>query len=236
MTFTWASGSHRGRIRENNEDAIYPEAGGRTDGGLVVAVADGMGGHVGGEIASRLAIHAIVTKPDLPIAQRVYYANELILAEATDRQSLRGMGTTLTAAELTPTGSLVIAHVGDSRAYLFRIGILEQITNDHSVVAEYLRSGAIRPEDVATHPQRSMLTRALGLDSEVVVDVVERKVKEGDRLMVCSDGLTSMIADQRIAQNLSGGTPEEAVWTLIEAANQAGGHDNISLVVVDVGP
>lgn len=236
MTFTWASGSHRGRIRENNEDAVYPEAGGRTDGGLVIAVADGMGGHVGGEIASRLAISAIATKPDLPIAQRVYYANELILREATDRQSLRGMGTTLTAAELSPRGSFAIAHVGDSRAYLFRAGILEQITNDHSVVAEYLRSGSIRPEDVATHPQRSMLTRALGLDTEVEIDVLEGKLNDGDRLMVCSDGLTSMIADQGIARNLSDRTPEEAVWTLIEAANQAGGHDNISLVVVDVGP
>jgi len=235
MTFTWATGSHRGRIRDNNEDSVFPNTGGKTDGRLVVAVADGMGGHVGGEVASRLAINAITTEPDLPIDQRVSVANDLILAEVAHRPQLRGMGTTLTAAELLPAGSLVIAHVGDSRAYLLRSGILEQLTEDHSVVAEYLRAGSIRPEDVATHPQRSMLTRALGLYQNVDVDIIKVRVRSGDRLMVCSDGLTSMVADQRIAGTLGLGTPEEAVWTLIEAANQAGGHDNVSLAVVDVG-
>ena len=235
MTFTWATGSHRGRIRTNNEDAIYPETGGRTDGRLVVAVADGMGGHVGGEIASRLAIGALTTEPDLPIPQAVSRANDLILAEAAENPALLGMGTTLTAAELLPTGSIVIGHVGDSRAYLLRSGILEQLTKDHSVVAEYLRAGSIRPEDVATHPQRSMLTRALGLDPDIDVDVIEAPIHTGDRLLVCSDGLTSMVGDERIAGFLGLGTSEEAVWTLIEAANHLGGHDNISLAVVDVG-
>jgi protein phosphatase len=235
MTFTWATGSHRGRIRDNNEDSVFPETGGRTDGPLVVAVADGMGGHVGGEVASRLAIAAVATNADLPIAHRVSAANDLILAEVADNPELRGMGTTLTAAELSPARSLIIAHVGDSRAYLLRSGILEQLTNDHTVVAEYLRAGSIRPEDVATHPQRSMLTRALGLYPEVEVDVIEARAHRGDRLMVCSDGLTSMVSNQRIAAGLGLETPEEAVWTLIEAANQAGGHDNISLAVVDVG-
>jgi protein phosphatase len=235
MTFTWATGSHRGRIRENNEDSVYPETSGKTEGKLVVAVADGMGGHVGGEIASRLAIDAITSDPDLPIAQRVSAANHLILAEVAARPQLRGMGTTLTAAELLPPGSLEIAHVGDSRAYLLRGSTLEQLTDDHSVVAEYLRAGSIRPEDVPTHPQRSILTRALGLYGNIEVDVIEADVQPGDRLLVCSDGLTSMIGDEQIAVTLGQGTPEEAVWTLIEAANQAGGHDNVSLAVVDVG-
>jgi serine/threonine protein phosphatase PrpC len=217
MTFTWATGSHRGRIRDNNEDSVFPETGGKTDGLLVVAVADGMGGHVGGEVASRLAIEAIAGGGNVPIPK------------------LHGMGSTLTAAELSPARSLVIAHVGDSRAYLFRSGILEQLTNDHSVVAEYLRAGTIRPEDVATHPQRSMLTRALGLYPNVEVDVIETRTRSGDRLMICSDGLTSMVDNPRIAATLGLGAPEEAVWALIEAANQAGGHDNISLAVVDVG-
>lgn len=235
MTFTWATGSHRGRIRDNNEDSVFPETGGKTDGLLVVAVADGMGGHVGGEVASRLAIEAIAGGGNVPIAQRVSTANDLILAEAEANPKLHGMGSTLTAAELSPARSLVIAHVGDSRAYLFRSGILEQLTNDHSVVAEYLRAGTIRPEDVATHPQRSMLTRALGLYPNVEVDVIETRTRSGDRLMICSDGLTSMVDNQRIAAALGLGAPEEAVWALIEAANQAGGHDNISLAVVDVG-
>ena len=236
MTFVWATGSHRGRIRDNNEDAVYPKNAGKTAGRLVVAVADGMGGHVGGEIASRIAIEAIAKNEEGAIARRVSTANELILAEVQANPELRGMGTTLTAAELNPDRSLVIAHVGDSRAYLLRSGILEQLTSDHTVVAEYLRAGSIRPEDVATHPQRSMLTRALGLYSHIEVDVVETRTRQSDRLMICSDGLTNMIDHERLAGVLGLGTPEEAVWTLIEAANQAGGHDNITVAIVDVGP
>ena len=171
-----------------------------------------------------------------PVTQRVSFANDLILAKATENSELRGMGTTLTAAELSPAGLLTIGHVGDSRAYILRSGLLEQLTNDHSVVAEYLRAGSIRPEDVSSHPQRSMLTRALGLESGVEVDIIEMKVREGDRLLICSDGLTSMVADKRVVELLGLSTPEEAVWMLIEAANRAGGHDNISLAVVDVGP
>jgi protein phosphatase len=236
MIFTWASGSHRGRIRDNNEDAVFPEAGGKTADDLVVAVADGMGGHVGGEIASRLAIEAVSSRTDLTIAERVSAANDAILEQAAGRPDLRGMGTTLTACHFESSGTLSIAHVGDSRAYLSRNGTLQQLTHDHSVVAEYLRAGTIRPEDVASHPQRSMLTRALGLDPQVTVDIVELSLRGDDRVLVCSDGLTSMLADQWISRNLGLGTPEEAVWALIEAANQAGGHDNISLVVIDVSP
>jgi protein phosphatase len=236
MTFTWASGSHRGRIRDNNEDSVYPKNGGKTDGPLVVAVADGMGGHVGGEIASRIAIEAIASGQEEPIARRVSTANDLILAEVQANPELRGMGTTLTAAQLSPDRSLTIAHVGDSRAYLFRSGILEQLTSDHTVVAEYLRAGSIRPEDVATHPQRSMLTRALGLYPLIEVDVIEARIRQSDRLMICSDGLTNMVGHERLTAALGQGAPEEAVWTLIEAANQAGGHDNITVAIVDVGP
>ena len=236
MSFTWATGSHRGRMRENNEDSVFPENSGRTAGRLVVGVADGMGGHSGGEVASRLAIDALATRTTMPIPQRIAVANDLILKKATENPDLRGMGTTVTAAELMPKGTVTIGHVGDSRAYLFREGQLAQITKDHTVVAEYVRAGSIQPEDVATHPQRSMLTRAVGLDPDLVVDVVEVTVAEGDRLLVCSDGLTSMIADGQIAELLVSSNLEEAVWVLIEAANRAGGHDNITLAVVDVGP
>lgn len=236
MSFTWATGSHRGRIRDNNEDSVFPENSGRTNGRLVVAVADGMGGHIGGEVASRLAIEAVAAGSNMPIPQRIAVANDRILREATENPELRGMGTTVTAAELMPKGAVTVGHVGDSRAYLFREGHLAQVTKDHSVVAEYLRAGSIRPEDVATHPQRSMLTRAVGLDPDLVVDVVDVNVLEGDRLLLCSDGLTSMIDDAHIAKLLANANLEEAVWTLIEAANRAGGHDNITLAVVDVGP
>jgi protein phosphatase len=236
MIFTWASGSHTGRIRDNNEDSVFPESSGKTEEELVVAVADGMGGHVGGEIASRLAIEAVALRTDISIDDRVTAANESIIAEAVNRPELRGMGTTLTAGHFSPSGALTIAHVGDSRAYLLRTGILKQLTHDHSVVAEYLRAGSIRPEDAATHPQRSMLTRALGLYADVDVDTAELLVHPSDRLLFCSDGLTNMVPEQSVAETLSPGTPEEAVWALIEAANQAGGHDNISLVVVDVSP
>lgn len=236
MIFTWASGTHKGRIRDNNEDAVYPETAGQTSNTMVAAVADGMGGHVAGEVASRLAIEAAAGPPHLPVAERVARANELILDRVLERPELRGMGTTLTVVELHPDGSMVIGHVGDSRAYRLRGSSLEQLTNDHSVVAEYLRAGRIRPEDIAGHPQRSMLTRALGMQPGLKVDVIAGSVATGDRLLICSDGLNSMIDDEIIAELLRPGTPEEAVWALIEAANHAGGHDNVSVVVVDVGP
>lgn len=236
MTFIWATGTHRGRLRDNNEDAVFPVNSGRTDRQLVVAVADGMGGHIGGEIASRLAIDTVATRTNMPIPQRIAVANDVIIKEAAAKPELRGMGTTVTAAEFMPNGGVTIGHVGDSRAYLFREGQLAQITKDHSVVAEYLRAGSIRPEDVATHPQRSMLTRAVGLDPDLVVDVIEISVLEGDRLLLCSDGLTSMIDDAQISELLGHSNLEETVWVLIEAANRAGGHDNITLAAVDVEP
>jgi protein phosphatase len=172
----------------------------------------------------------------MPIPQRIAVANDVIIKEAAAKPELRGMGTTVTAAEFMPKGEVTIGHVGDSRAYLFREGQLAQITKDHSVVAEYLRAGSIRPEDVATHPQRSMLTRAVGLDPNLVVDVIEISVLEGDRLLLCSDGLTSMIDDGQISKLLGHSNLEETVWVLIEAANRAGGHDNITLAAVDVEP
>jgi PPM family protein phosphatase len=144
------------------------------------------------------------------------------------------MGTTVTMAELDPDGTATIGHVGDSRAYLLRDGRLRQLTDDHSVVAEYLAAGKIRPEDIPRHPQRSMLTRALGLARHVDVDAFTETLHPGDRLLLCTDGLNSMITDDDIVTYLVDGTPDEAVWNLIEAANAAGGHDNVSVVVVDV--
>jgi protein phosphatase len=144
------------------------------------------------------------------------------------------MGTTLTLAELGGDGVITLGHVGDTRAYLWRRGVLEQKTADHTVVAEQLAAGHISAADVATHPQRSMLTRVLGISHELEVDSLQIKTAPGDRLLICSDGLTNMVEDARIAQLLASRAPEEVVWSLIEEANRAGGHDNITVVVVDV--
>ncbi len=234
MRFTWAAGTHQGRVRTNNEDRLYPSTSGAASSTSLFAVADGMGGHVAGEIASSAAIDAAISTSG-SVADRVKAANGAVFEEATEDRQLAGMGTTLTIAELDPAGTARIGHVGDSRAYLLRDGVLRQLTTDHTVVAEYLAAGKIRPEDVARHPQRSMLTRALGLTARVEVDALTEDLREGDRLLLCTDGLNAMIADEDIAARLAGGTPDEAVWSLIEAANAAGGVDNITVVVVDAG-
>ena len=150
--------------------------------------------------------------------------------------SLAGMGTTLTMLELRNEGVAKLAHVGDSRAYLWHDGEMGQITEDHTVVAEQLAAGRITEADIANHPQRSMLTRVLGLSPEIDVDEAEIALEAGDRLLVCSDGLTNMVDDEIIARLLGTGTPEEVAWNLVEAANRAGGHDNITVLVVAVEP
>jgi serine/threonine protein phosphatase PrpC len=143
------------------------------------------------------------------------------------------MGTTLTLAVFT--GDLAeIGHIGDSRAYRYREGRLEQLTRDHSLVAEMVASGELRPEEVATHPFRSVITRALGLESVVSVDLVQRDLLPGDRFLLCSDGLTTMLEDPQIAALLAGRDGPAVAAALVEAANRAGGFDNTSVVVVDV--
>lgn len=234
MRYLWAAGSHRGRARANNEDRIHPETSGAGPH-LVAAVADGMGGHAAGEVAAQIAIDTAVAA-DADVEHRVRLANAAVFEASVGAPDRAGMGTTLTMGVFDEDGLLHLGHVGDSRAYLLRNGSLEQITRDHSLVNEYIEAGRIRPEDAATHPQRSILTRALGLDPDVDVDVVDVALKAGDRVLFCSDGLSSMVDDATIADLLAAGTPDDAVWALIEAANRAGGLDNVSVVVVDVGP
>ena len=233
MNYQWAAATHKGRVRTNNEDSFAPEASGRGAGPTVLIVADGMGGAVGGEVASRLAVEHAFTGSGLP-EDRVARANQAVVERSLSDPGLAGMGTTLTLAELGADGIIRLAHVGDSRAYLLRQGSLQQITDDHTVVAEQLAAGHITPAEAATHPQRSMLTRVLGISNELEIDSISVETAPGDRLLMCSDGLTGMVEDQRIAELLSDGTPEEAVWDLIEEANKAGGHDNVTVVVVDV--
>lgn len=233
MSYHWAVATDQGRVRKINQDSVHPTTAGKGEGPLVVLVADGMGGHVAGERASQVATErAVEAKGSLE--QRVQEANLAIFEEVSDHPELAGMGTTMTMFELGEDDTVRFAHVGDSRGYLFRDGRLQQLTSDHTVVAEYLRKGAITAEEVASHPQRSLITRALGLQPDIEIDTGEHPVEPGDRLLLCSDGVNSMIDEDAIAASLKLATPEEAAWDLVEKANRAGGHDNITALVVEV--
>jgi protein phosphatase len=198
----------------------------------MAAVADGMGGHVGGEVASRLAIEAAVAG-DGDAVERVRAANAAVVGTALDRPRLAGMGTTMTLALFSGT-AVEIGHIGDSRAYLFRDGSLLQLTRDHSLVAEMIASGELTPEEAAVHPFRSVITRAIGMESNIVIDRVRRDLLPGDRVLLCTDGLTTMLRHEEIAALLAGRDGPEAAAALVEAANRAGGLDNTSVVVVDL--
>jgi protein phosphatase len=233
MRYVWGSATHQGMVRKNNEDSLFPDKSGESDGQAVLMVADGMGGHIAGEVASRLAINAAASA-ELEPDDRVAAANRAIREEVARQPDLEGMGTTLTLVELEPEGVARVAHVGDSRAYLYRDGELRQLTEDHTVAAEYVALGHISAEEADDHPQSHMLTRCLGLTRFVNVDRIDLDLSHGDRLLLCSDGLNSMVPADRIAKALTNGTADEAAWKLVEAANKAGGHDNISVIVIDV--
>jgi protein phosphatase len=234
VRYQWATASHKGRIRTNNEDSAYPDSAGSAEDVALLVLADGMGGHVAGEVASSIAIDTAVAT-DGDVAARISAANRAILDRVEHDPTLAGMGTTLTLLEIGPEGRATFAHVGDSRAYLLRNGLLKQVTTDHTIVTEYLRAGRITADQAADHPQRHMLTRALGLITELDVDVIDEKLEPGDRVLLCSDGVTDMITDDEITESLrSAATSEEAVWDLVERSNRAGGHDNVTAIVVDI--
>lgn len=233
MRFVWASGTHPGRIRKNNEDVVHPEVDGQSLESLLVGVADGLGGHRDGEVASRVAMDTAAAGEGAPW-QRVKAANTAILDDVLDHPHRVGMGTTLTLAQLDPAGSVTIGHVGDSRGYLLRAGRLIRLTVDHTYVQEEIEAGRLTEEQARIHPRRAQLTRALGLGQEIQVDVGHTSLAVDDRLLVCSDGLTAMLTDEEIIAILAAGPPSDVVWGLIEAANRAGGHDNVSVVVVAV--
>jgi protein phosphatase len=234
VIYHWAAGTDTGRVRDHNEDAVWPMGDG-FDSMLVVAVADGMGGHIGGEVASRVALDAAVAAAGAGAEERVRIANLAIIDEVLEQPRLAGMGTTLTLAVLGEHGAMDCAHIGDSRAYVLRDGRLEQLTRDHSLVAEMVELGELRPDEAAVHPFRSVITRALGLERTVEVDHIGYTLQAGDRLLLCTDGLTNMADDVEIAAILDDtGAPAATVTALIEAANRLGGIDNTSVVVVDV--
>ena len=231
MRYLWAAATHQGMVRDTNEDSVFPKSSGESSDDVLVIVADGMGGHVAGEVASRIAINAAASI-DVDPADRVAAGNRAIREEVARDPSLDGMGTTMTLLQIEDAVAN-FAHVGDSRAYLLRGGELRQVTEDHTVAAEYVAQGQLSPEEAATHPQRHMLLRTLGLTRFVNIDEVAVELKPGDRLLLCSDGLTEMVKDDAIARTLADGTPDEVVWELVEMANNAGGVDNITVVVVE---
>jgi PPM family protein phosphatase len=221
-----------GRVRDGNEDDFLDQA---NRLGLV-AVADGMGGHRAGEVASATALEALragVASGE-ELRDAIEGANEAVLEKSESDQELHGMGTTLTAGMLGTDGQLVVGHVGDSRAYLVRDGELTQITNDHSLVEEMVRGGELTPEQAEVHPQRSIITRALGIDPQVDVDVYPLELRPGDRILFCSDGLTTMVRQDEIASIFAREPdPKRAAQLLVDAANAAGGEDNITAVIVE---
>jgi len=231
MTLSWATGTHQGRSRSDNQDSVFPDHDGVTDGALTMIVADGMGGHVAGALASQTALAAALIDPTLEPAAKVSAGNGAILQVAYERPEVRGMGTTMTLAEISAEGHVSFAHVGDSRAYLLRGEHIVQLSVDHTLVAELVATGKITPDQALVHPKRSVVTRALGVGPELLVDAFEERLESGDRLLLCSDGLSVMISDSDILTLGSQGTPTEAVWALIEAANTAGGIDNITVAI-----
>lgn len=233
MKYRWGIATHPGNVRPGNEDSVWPASSGSGDAPVLVMVADGMGGAVAGEVASSMAVET-ARHSEGDLTERVLDANQAILDEVDRRPELRGMGTTLTLFELGDDGVAHFAHVGDSRAYLLREGELTQLTEDHTVVNMYLRTGAIAPEEAANHPQRSLITRAVGLTPDLDVDTGNLTLEAGDRLLLCSDGVNGMIDDDEITEALAAESSEEAAWLLVEKANLAGGHDNITALVVDV--
>ena len=252
MEITYKGITDVGRKREANEDCFATIAEDR-----LFVVADGMGGHAAGEVASRLAVRAIsdfiaTTRRDAEITWPYDYdttlspesnrlktairmANQRILDTISHEKDLEGMGTTLVGAMLSD-GKAYVGHVGDSRAYLIRSEQIEQLTSDHSWVNEQVKLGFLSKDDALRHPFRNVVTRALGSKDDVMVDVAEQDLKPDDILMLCSDGLNTMLDDEEIIRLILSkkGDVEAACQALVEAANAKGGEDNVTVVLVRV--
>ena len=243
----FAKGTDVGRQRGHNEDYVDvfspPDPAQRRQKGHLFIVADGMGGHQAGEVASKAAVqtisHEYYADPDPNVAsalvRSVQKANAAIHQQAQETLAQIGMGTTVVAA-VARGSELVLANVGDSRAYLLRNGTLKQVTRDHSFVEEQIRAGILSREEARNHPQRNVVTRALGAKPEVEVDTYGGTLAPGDTLLLCSDGLSEPVHDQDMARILSQYPPPEAVSRLIALANERGGGDNISALVVRAMP
>ena len=252
--FVLGSVTHVGRVRKGNQDAYCALLAPNTPLGVggVLAVADGMGGHQGGERASQMAMAGVVrllgkkkpnadrdtlppTSPDERLAQIsgvVAQVNAEIFAAANSPET-RGMGTTLSLAVIEGS-TLSVGHVGDSRVYLHRNGNLAQLTPDHSWVAEEVARGALSPEEARKHPRRNLITRAMGIGVEVEPVTFSAELEQEDTLLLCSDGLHGLVRDEQIGAVLSSKEPKEAAEVLVDMANTAGGSDNITVLVARI--
>jgi PPM family protein phosphatase len=228
MRIEIGSATDIGKVRERNEDSIL------VDPPLFV-VADGMGGHRGGDVASQVAIETLerlAEEDHGSLTEHVRRANRAVWDRSVEDQGLSGMGTTLTAVRIDGD-QVTLAHVGDSRAYLLRNDALQQLTDDHTLVARMVRSGEITKAEAEVHPHKNVMTRSLGTDQDVEVDEDSIVLEDGDRLLLCSDGLTGMVTEDQIQAILEASpTPQNAAERLVRAANRAGGVDNISVVVL----
>ena len=226
-----------GKVRQNNEDALLV---GEGEDETLFVVADGIGGFEAGEVASSIAVDVLKNlQPEESFKAAIAEANRRIVAAGRGDDKLSGMGTTVVAIRFGGTQRepvAEVAHVGDSRAYLMRGGDMNAITEDHSLVAELVRSGDLTRDQAAEHPQKNLITRALGADEEVDVDTAILPIEAGDRILLCSDGLSDMVSEAEISELLadSPDDPERVARGLLSAALEAGGNDNITIVVVDV--
>jgi PPM family protein phosphatase len=223
----FAGASDPGRRRRRKEESYVVEP-------PLFAVADGMGGAQAGEVASKLAAGAVKER-GADVEELIQEANRRVHQRSIEDPNASGMGTTLTVASVE-NGMVSIGHVGDSRAYLVREGRLEQVTDDHSLVGELMRSGKLSAEEAETHPQRSVITRALGTDPDVDVDMFPIETRTGDLFLICSDGLTTMVDDRKILELVEQHRDDlqTLVKSLIKAANKGGGEDNITVVAFDI--
>lgn len=229
---SWGSRSDVGLVRGHNEDSFLVQD-------PVFAVCDGVGGHAAGEVASAIAVRTISqlapdTADDARLGAAVEEANSAIISAAQSGQGRDGMGCTASAVVIDGS-RMAVAHVGDSRVYLLSGGVLVRITHDHSYVEELVDAGEITADEARVHPSRSIITRALGSDPDMYADHFTLDVHAGDRIIICSDGLSSMVPDAKIESvAISCATPQAAADTLVSAALEGGGHDNVTVIVVDV--
>ena len=235
--------THVGRVRAENQDAYgcFPQPEPRAAEEQLFMVADGMGGHAGGKEASQIALTSVpelfFQSEELPVMERLKLAfsvaNERIYFKASEENSLAKMGTTCTAMVIS-NGSIFIAHVGDTRAYRISNGEIVQLTHDHTLVEEMRREGVLTDEEAKIHPRRNTLTRAMGVDSDLDIDVFEAGSIEGnEHFLLCSDGL-SLVHDEELQATVLQHAPQNATEQLVDLANERGGFDNITVLVVHI--
>ncbi|MGE5654012.1 MAG: Stp1/IreP family PP2C-type Ser/Thr phosphatase [Bacillota bacterium] len=248
----WGAASDRGQVRQANEDFLLAaELGGRERASVVLlAIADGMGGYQAGEVASQMAIHSVHRHLESKVADwpspedgevwlellrgAMRQANQEILLAGNSNNQYSGMGTTMTAA-LVVNDRLYVGHVGDSRLYHLGSGELHQITNDHSLVGELVRTGELTADEAMTHPQRNLVLRALGTDWDVAIDTASLELSIGDTLLLCTDGLSNLVRASELEDALQ--SDEGVEWTahaLVSEANARGGYDNVSVIVARI--